>query len=127
METVKEWVRQRIPGVQLDKWGSRDGGHGQLRFKVLKTGAGSKEETKVASETAIQQVSSNDAFDLNSIPGLIQLLETHREELSLEYYSVSPTTLDEVFLRVVGEEEEEDAAAKKKSGGKGLSGKLKFW
>jgi ATP-binding cassette subfamily A (ABC1) protein 3 len=127
METVKEWVRQRIPGVQLDKWGSRDGGHGQLRFKVLKTGAGSKGEMKVASETAIQQVSSNDAFDLNSIPGLIQLLETHREELGLEYYSVSPTTLDEVFLRVVGEEEEEDAAAKKKSRDKGLLGKLRFW
>jgi ATP-binding cassette subfamily A (ABC1) protein 3 len=123
METVRSWVRERIPGVQLDKWGSRDGGHGQLRFKVLKTGAGTKQE-KVASDTAIHQVASNASFDLNSIPGLIQLLETHREELGLEYYSVSPTTLDEVFLRVVGEEEEEDAAAKKKTKSKGWLGRI---
>ncbi|KUI65178.1 ABC transporter A family member 2 [Cytospora mali] len=34
-------------------------------------------------------------------PGLIQLLEAHRDELGIEYYSVSPTTLDEVFLRVM--------------------------
>jgi ATP-binding cassette subfamily A (ABC1) protein 3 len=84
--------------VQLDKWGSRGGGHGQLRFKVLKA-AGSVVDD-----------------DLNSIPGLIQLLETQREQLGLEYYSVSPTTLDEVFLRVVGEEEE---AESKKEGKKG--------
>jgi ATP-binding cassette subfamily A (ABC1) protein 3 len=94
-----------------------------LRFKVLKTGAGTKQE-KVASDTAIHQVASNASFDLNSIPGLIQLLETHREELGLEYYSVSPTTLDEVFLRVVGEEEEEDVAAKKKTKGKGLLSRI---
>lgn len=41
------------------------------------------------------------------MPGLIQLLEAHRKELGIEYYSVSPTTLDEVFLRVVGREEED--------------------
>jgi ATP-binding cassette subfamily A (ABC1) protein 3 len=65
-------------------------------------------------------------FDLNSIPGLIQLLESQRESLGLEYYSVSPTTLDEVFLRVVGEEEEDDAAAAAKKGNKrkGLLGRL---
>ncbi|KAF2831862.1 P-loop containing nucleoside triphosphate hydrolase protein [Ophiobolus disseminans] len=96
MERVKEWVRSRIPGVELDRWGSRGGGHGQLRFKVLKAGSGTTEEAKSAQ------------LDLNSIPGLIQLLEAHREELGLEYYSVSPTTLDEVFLRVVGEEDEEE-------------------
>ena len=55
--------------------------------------------------------------DHGGIPGLIQLLESSRDELGLEYYSVSPTTLDEVFLRVVGEEEEEDAKAEKHFGG----------
>jgi ATP-binding cassette subfamily A (ABC1) protein 3 len=131
METVKEWVRHRIPGVQLDKWGSRGGGHGQLRFKVLKTGGGDsarkrKEDAKLTSETEIHPVTSTSSFDLNSIPGLIQLLETNRDNLGLEYYSVSPTTLDEVFLRVVGEEEEEDAKAKKnKTKGKGVMSKVK--
>jgi ATP-binding cassette subfamily A (ABC1) protein 3 len=102
MEGVKDWVRRRIPGVQLDKWGSRGGGHGQLRFKVRKaaTHAQANGEVFEAGEEAV-------GGDVGGIPGLITLLESHREELGLEYYSVSPTTLDEVFLRVVGEEEEE--------------------
>ncbi|KAF2134094.1 P-loop containing nucleoside triphosphate hydrolase protein [Dothidotthia symphoricarpi CBS 119687] len=127
MESVKEWVRQRIPGVQMDKWGSRGGGHGQLRFKVLKAATSSAMPDK-ESNMQVQRVSTtaSSASDLGGIPGLIQLLESNREELGLEYYSVSPTTLDEVFLRVVGEEEEEDAR-KKKNKGKGMMGKLKCW
>jgi ABC-type multidrug transport system ATPase subunit len=131
MEQVKSWVRSRIPGVQLDKWGSRGGGHGQLRFKVLKAAsqdstarpASIGEEDGKITEAEVHETStdttSTSAGDLG-IPGLIQLLETNREELGLEYYSVSPTTLDEVFLRVVGEEEEESADKKdgKKKAGK---------
>jgi ATP-binding cassette subfamily A (ABC1) protein 3 len=33
---------------------------------------------------------------------LVVLLEESKEELGIEYYSVSPTTLDQVFLTVVG-------------------------
>ncbi|KAF2854499.1 hypothetical protein T440DRAFT_464655 [Plenodomus tracheiphilus IPT5] len=42
-------------------------------------------------------------------PGLIQLLESHCDELGLMYYSISLTTIDEVFPCVIyeGEEEEE--------------------
>ncbi|KAF1914834.1 hypothetical protein BDU57DRAFT_305757 [Ampelomyces quisqualis] len=119
MEGVREWVRESIPGVHLDKWGSRGGGHGQLRFKVLKMSSTAQE--KHQEDVKMQDVdfhpvatnTSASALDTNSIPGLIQLLETHREQLGLEYYSVSPTTLDEVFLRVVGEEEEEGPSGKK--------------
>tara|TARA_R110002003_G_scaffold97_7_gene7797 strand:+ start:30303 stop:31973 length:1671 start_codon:yes stop_codon:yes gene_type:complete len=134
MERVKEWVRQRIPGVQLDKWGSRGGGHGQLRFKVLKaavdrTSAPAETQDKESKllEADVRLVDTNASsasFDLNSIPGLIQLLETNREQLGLEYYSVSPTTLDEVFLRVVGEEEEEEAGKTKRKGAKGFIGRI---
>ncbi|KAH9878382.1 hypothetical protein IAQ61_001654 [Plenodomus lingam] len=132
METVKSWIRSRIPGVQLDKWGSRGGGHGQLRFKVLKTARVEDDSAhpELATEkgdvnsTKMSQIRTNasSASDLGGIPGLIQLLESHREEIGLEYYSVSPTTLDEVFLRVVGEEEEEDLGKTGKQ--KGLLGKL---
>lgn len=115
MDAVKEWVSRRIPGVQMDKWGSRDGGHGQLRFKVLKAASSThgqhvKEGEVVESTKGVEPT----ARDVDGIPGLIQLLEMHREEIGLEYYSVSPTTLDEVFLRVVGEEDEEDKAVPKK-------------
>lgn len=131
MEACKEWVRRKIPGVQMDKWGSRGGGHGQLRFKVLKA---ARDETAKHDEDSRSPSSQDDSIeksgadsnvelvrtqssDLGGIPGLIQLLETNREELGLEYYSVSPTTLDEVFLRVVGEEEEETAKKERHFGG----------
>jgi len=38
----------------------------------------------------------------SGIGHLITILEDHKEELGLEYYSVSPTTLDQVFLSIVG-------------------------
>ncbi|KAI8936079.1 hypothetical protein NX059_007578 [Plenodomus lindquistii] len=132
MESVKAWVRSRIPGVQMDKWGSRGGGHGQLRFKVLKAATavadsahpelGMEKGATTSAELSKVGTDISTASDLGGIPGLIQLLESHREEIGLEYYSVSPTTLDEVFLRVVGEEEEEEVGKKKKS--KGLMRKL---
>ncbi|KAF1924404.1 P-loop containing nucleoside triphosphate hydrolase protein [Didymella exigua CBS 183.55] len=126
MEACKEWVRRKIPGVQMDKWGSRDGGHGQLRFKVLKAAKGEggsrtpslhADDVEKTNADATDQLVRTQSSDLGGIPGLIQLLESNREELGLEYYSVSPTTLDEVFLRVVGEDEEENGKEKKQSSG----------
>ncbi|KAF2003481.1 nod factor export ATP-binding protein I [Amniculicola lignicola CBS 123094] len=110
MEGVREWVRNTIPGAVLERYGSVGGGHGQLRFRVLKGAAvggfghalgGGELEKKGAVEGITEA-------KLGGIPGLIQLLERVKGDLGLEYYSVSPTTLDEVFLRVVGEEEEEE-------------------
>jgi ATP-binding cassette subfamily A (ABC1) protein 3 len=120
MDAVKQWVSSRIPGVQMDKWGSKDGGHGQLRFKVLKA-ASSPLGTSLPPPQSLEKTdkSSPDVQDLErttslgGIPGLIQLLENNRNEIGLEYYSVSPTTLDEVFLRVVGEEDEDDKPKRK--------------
>jgi ABC-type multidrug transport system ATPase subunit len=136
MQGVREWVQCNVPGVQLDKWGSRGGGHGQLRFRVLKTAAlhhpDASTNEKTISKSEVEELSlthtqTKDAMsEVGGIPGLIQLLEANRENLGLEYYSVSPTTLDEVFLRVVGEEEEEE------KGGKGSKkgfrvGKWRCW
>ncbi|KAJ4309340.1 hypothetical protein N0V94_008976 [Neodidymelliopsis sp. IMI 364377] len=129
MEAVKEWVRNKIPGVQMDKWGSRGGGHGQLRFKVLKAAkhehdaefsqptSSHNDSIEKSHVNADVQLVRTQSSDHGGIPGLIQLLESNRDTLGLEYYSVSPTTLDEVFLRVVGEEEEEDNKKEKHFGG----------
>jgi hypothetical protein len=38
----------------------------------------------------------------SAIGKLVVLLEENREVLGIEHYSVSPTTLDQVFLAVVG-------------------------
>lgn len=67
-------------------------------------------ETLVGGVTASARSGGGGSDDEGGLDtaALIQLLEAHREELGIAYYSVSPTTLDEVFLRVVGREEEED-------------------
>lgn len=145
MEKVKAWLSTRVQGIEFEKWWAKGGAHGLLRFRVRKAGAkagtlvqhnnkaggalvtqdevdrdtstlgGSIDEaSKSTNEASIQTTGTLDT------PGLIQLLEAHRDELGLEYYSVSPTTLDEVFLRVVGREEEENTGAKKRRG-------WKFW
>ncbi|OAG00618.1 P-loop containing nucleoside triphosphate hydrolase protein [Paraphaeosphaeria sporulosa] len=121
MDAVKSWVSSRIPGVQMDKWGTKDGGHGQLRFKVLKAASStlgsssSLHGVEKANKTSTDVQELDRTPSLAGIPGLIQLLENNRAEIGLEYYSVSPTTLDEVFLRVVGEEDEDDKPKAKSS------------
>lgn len=177
MDAIKRWITANIPGVVLEKWGARGGGHGQLRFRVLKGSRAQRLEMMEEEEDRQKQVDGpeespvsdqyHDAvtspvkatFDDRTgekagntgmaeedvtntgphghattttsragngkpssasseldIPGLIQLLELHREELGLEYYSISPTTLDEVFLRVVGEDDEDNGPKEKKGG-----------
>ncbi|KAF2112320.1 hypothetical protein BDV96DRAFT_550472 [Lophiotrema nucula] len=131
MDAVREWCLREIRGVELERWGSAGGAHGQLRFRVLKHGthvpthskvgekevAGEVQEIGTSSRAPTPTIGNGKGRDeVGGIPGLIQLLESHREELGLEYYSVSPTTLDEVFLRVVGEEDEEDGNKEKKTG-----------
>jgi ATP-binding cassette subfamily A (ABC1) protein 3 len=139
MDAVKDWVRRRIPGVQMDKWGSRDGGHGQLRFKVLKAAASDSPATHTDHDTKLltsdvheveyaqNHIEPTTSHDVGGIPGLIRMLEESREDIGLEYYSVSPTTLDEVFLRVVGEEEEEDTGKKNSKGFRLGKGKGGWW
>lgn len=126
MEGVRAWLRRRVRGCEFEAWGMRGGGHGLLRFRVRRDGrAGEKDGAAEVREEevdgSVKEIieahggGSDEALDTAT---LIQLLEAHREELGIAHYSVSPTTLDEVFLRVVGREEEEDGrdnAAKKRS------------
>lgn len=129
MNQVKSWISEKVKGVEFEEWGAKGGAHGLLRFRVKK--AGLVEETKEvdkAGENAIQDEADTKAeskFTVGSAgaqgldtPGLIELFEAHKDELGVEYYSVSPTTLDEVFLRVVGREEED---------GQGVAAKQQLW
>lgn len=143
MERVKGWVRERVSGVEFESWGAKGGAHGLLRFRVRKEGVvderrggqpgkvpvqvleeevepagGGKDPSDAVAVSAQAVVGAGATAGAASLdtPGLIQLFEGHKEELGIEYYSVSPTTLDEVFLRVVGREEEDggDGGEKKK-------------
>lgn len=138
MEQVKAWLAQRVHGIEFERWWAKGGAHGLLRFRVRKAGStggpfatgprgldaaglktgGAQVSVRGAADDMDNKTSDSDTAPLATetldTPGLIQLLEAHREELAIEYYSVSPTTLDEVFLRVVGREEEEEHTSKKK-------------
>lgn len=121
MDAVKAWLAARVAGVEFERWWAKGGAHGLLRFRVRRAGRSTTppgcsvvdvdEASKTASTPATTITTTTTPTEKETLdtPGLIQLLEAHREELGIEYYSVSPTTLDEVFLRVVGREEEEEA------------------
>lgn len=114
----------------LDIKGHKDGGAQVTQDEITQveeTGGGADKDASTlagsvdeASKTVDIAAHGTETLDT---PGLIQLLEAHREELGIEYYSVSPTTLDEVFLRVVGREEEEGTEGGKKKRGRGW----RFW
>lgn len=82
---VKNWISERVDGVSVE---DRQW-YGQLRF-------------------------SASAGEGKSIAKLFSLLEENKEELGLEYYSISQATLDQVFLEVVQRHnvEEEDSGEK---------------
>ncbi|KAG6364780.1 hypothetical protein INS49_006384 [Diaporthe citri] len=129
MDNVKSWISERVKGVEFEEWGAKGGAHGLLRFRVKKAGlveegkeadkaGGSviQDEAEVKGES--KHTGDSDGAQGLDTPGLIELFEAHKDELGVEYYSVSPTTLDEVFLRVVGREEED---------GQGVAAKHQLW
>ena len=85
---AKEWIEKNIEGVLVEQ----RMWYGQLRFSV--------------------------PVETCSLSRVFQLLEDHKEQLGLAYYSVNRATLDQVFLEVVNrhnvEEEGADRPKKKR-------------
>lgn len=109
-------------GASREDWVS----HGQLRFRVASKYAGedSAPSEKVSGESMRKAELDGETIEMipdrtvgpdasgagsdGGIAALFALLEENKEELGFEYYSISPTTLDQVFLRIVGAEEEDE-------------------
>ncbi|RDL33321.1 uncharacterized protein BP5553_08760 [Venustampulla echinocandica] len=113
--TVKSWILVNFPEAKIEDKTY----HGQLRFSVpiIERKQGEKAVVEKPNADSI----SGGGEPLRTTQGggigsLITLLEDHREELGLEHYSVSPTTLDQVFLSIVQKNnvEEEGYSPKKK-------------
>lgn len=126
MESVKQWVEATLPGAQMEGYPY----HGQLRFNIPSTTASTPtvspstrssssptEEDEAATAVVGSSVSKGDRTAAEvSVGKLFVLLEDNKEKLGLEFYSVSPSTFDEVFLRVVEKHnvgEKEDPPVKK--------------
>ncbi|KAK8045272.1 ABC transporter [Apiospora rasikravindrae] len=82
MERVQAWVKKTFPGADVEEKTY----HGQLRFSV----------------PASAVLADKDHGQRSAVGQLIVMLEEQKESLGIEHYSVSPTTLDQVFLTIVG-------------------------
>lgn len=102
---VREWVLRRFPGAEVEDKTY----HGQMRFSVAAAavtgqgrvhhggGGGGGGDDDIAKVGGVEAGSERSA-----IGQLVVALEENREALGVEHFSVSPTTLDQVFLAVVG-------------------------
>lgn len=88
IEGVRSWILNEFPGADIEDQTY----HGQIRFSVSTKKVAGKEHGVDDIQGGISQ---------DGVGSLIMVLEEHREELGLEHYSVSPTTLDQVFLSIV--------------------------
>lgn len=97
MEALRSFIHQHISGAKLE----RDMMGGQLRFTVPGGDASS-----------------------GNIASVISLLEENKEQLGVEYYSVTGATLENVFLSVVraNNVQEEDGEGQANTWGKRLGG-----
>ncbi|KAH8728745.1 putative ABC transporter [Phaeosphaeriaceae sp. PMI808] len=105
IDIVKRWVEKHIPGAKEEGYSY----HGQMRYNV--PAHGNPDELDTALEASAEL----------SVGKLFVLLEENKAALGLEFYSVSPSTFDEVFLRVMEKHNvgEETAPVVKKD--------LKYW
>ncbi|PNY28080.1 Retinal-specific ATP-binding cassette transporter [Tolypocladium capitatum] len=121
MERIAAWVRRTLPSATLDAKTH----HGQMRFSVrasdvLLAAAASQPPYRSGGSSSSSRSSSSNSTDItpvdaaalpaspavasqgSAIGHLVVLLEEHKARLAVEHYSVTPTTLDQVFLTIVG-------------------------
>ncbi|KAI9648179.1 hypothetical protein NHQ30_002811 [Ciborinia camelliae] len=108
ISTLRAWIKDNFHHAVIEDKTF----HGQMRFSVPISSYSSFKplDDKLNVESSDdEEISSrgtkHDENTLRDTPGIASLmmkLEDQREELGLEYYSVSPTTLDQVFLEIVG-------------------------
>jgi len=108
MQRMREWVQSHIAGATVEERTY----HGQLRFSVANNSGQVTNDHSPSSSSARPNSSGH------TIRALFDLLETHKEDLGIAYYSVSPTSLDQIFLNVVRKHNiaEENSHAETKDG-----------
>ncbi|OLN95975.1 ABC transporter A family member 2 [Colletotrichum chlorophyti] len=111
-ERLRSWITKTFPGVDVEEKTY----HGQMRFSVpakdvLTTFGGDKAKDITREE---EDVSSS------AVGQLAVLLEENKENLGISHFSASPTTLDQVFLSIVGRHNVEEEGYKE-------PGKKRWW
>lgn len=118
MDRINSWILAKFPHAQLE----RRTFHGQIRFSVPNTphqvGSEVKEkETERDKDTEKEKEKEKEPEmtvqplaepSRSGISVLFQVLEAEKRDLGIEFYSVSQSTLDQVFLKIVGEHNVEE-------------------
>jgi ABC-type multidrug transport system ATPase subunit len=118
MERMRTWVHSTLPGAVVEQKTY----HGQLRFSVptdspsdMVSNHGdesiTEDEIHFDLERDSQKVESSTVMKRGNggIGNLFSCLEANKELLGVQYYSVSQTSLDQVFLTIVGKHNIEEA------------------
>lgn len=120
LDGVRRQIQQQFPSAVIEKRSY----HGQIRFKVLHLPPVPPPPSPAAPAVAVHSSSYSAVDDrilpvveednsviamrtspmnTNNIRGIFGWLEENRARLGIEYYSVSATTLEDVFMRVVSQ------------------------
>ena len=98
---LRSWVLEQFPRAEVEDKTY----HGQLRFSVPAQSPKPNEKVQDGGTDAAADEIGGGGEPIrrqeDGIGSLIMLLEEKRELMGLEHYSVSPTTLDQVFLSIV--------------------------
>ncbi|TQN69265.1 ATP-binding cassette sub-family A member 17 [Colletotrichum shisoi] len=92
-EHLRQWVMTTFPGADVEEKTY----HGQMRFSIP-----GKDVLGVFGGDKLQDITPADSISSSAVGQLAVMLEEQRENLGINHFSVSPTTLDQVFLAIVG-------------------------
>jgi len=92
--SLRAWISERFPGADIEDKTY----HGQIRFSVPVS-----ERSERSDSEEEDQITRSQDLRGDGVGAIITLLEENRQTIGIEHYSVSPTTLDQVFLTIVGQ------------------------
>ncbi|KAJ3959489.1 hypothetical protein N0V92_003875 [Colletotrichum tropicale] len=99
MDRMREWVQMMFPQARIEAATS----HGQMRFSVSAADVLARAQQVQETRKRGQGETGGEAGSLSAIGQLILMLEENKGALGIEHHSVSPTTLNDVFLAIVGQ------------------------
>ena len=99
MAALRAWVTSQYPDADIEAKTY----HGQMRFSIpasaITGGSGGSSVVDGESDGDGESIPANTR---SAIGRLLIALEENKHKLGIEHYSISPTTLDQVFLTIVG-------------------------
>ncbi|KAH8176925.1 ABC transporter domain-containing protein [Sarocladium implicatum] len=112
MQDIVDWVRTNFPSAEVED----NTYHGQMRFSVSAADVMRARKTTDSDEITKHGgggANDTEALGRSAIGNLAVILEENKNMLGVEHYSVSPTTLDQIFLTIVGQHnvQEENSGA----------------